>query len=58
MDQPSWRLFDAAGRPVSDRMPLCGSAATSAVPAGAYLLAVANGVGKPRLRVNASIAVP
>jgi hypothetical protein len=58
LDRPAWRLFDAAGRPVSDRMPLCGSAATSEVPAGAYLLAVANGIGKPRLEVYATIAVP
>lgn len=58
MDQPSWRLFDAGGRPVSDRLPLCGSAATSAVPAGDYLLAVANGAGKPPLRVSATVTEP
>lgn len=55
LDRPSWRLFDAAGRPVSDRFPLCGSAATNAVPAGSYLLAVANGVGKPPLQVRATV---
>jgi hypothetical protein len=58
LDRPAWRLFDTAGRPVSDRIPLCGSAATSAVPAGSYLLAVANGFGKPPLPVSATVTVP
>lgn len=58
MDQPSWRLFDDAGRPVSDRFPLCGNAATGAVPAGSYLLAVANGVGEPSLQLSATVTAP
>jgi len=58
MDEPAWRLFDAAGRPVSDRFPLCGNAASSDVPAGAYLLVVANGIGRPPLQVAATVTVP
>jgi hypothetical protein len=58
LDQPAWRLFDEAGRPVSDRFPLCGNAATAAVPAGAYLLTVANGIGAPELQVVARVTAP
>lgn len=58
LDQPAWRLFDEAGRPVSDRFPLCGNAATAAVPAGDYVLTVANGIGAPALQVAARVTAP
>jgi hypothetical protein len=58
MDQPAWRLFDDAGRPLSARFPLCGNAATGAVAAGSYLLAIGNGVGKPSLPVRATVTAP
>ncbi|MEO7126577.1 MAG: hypothetical protein ABI382_10585 [Nakamurella sp.] len=58
MNQPSWRLFDDMGRPVSDRMALCGTGVTGIVPVGDYLLAIANGVNEPTLHVNSTVTLP
>lgn len=58
MDQPAWRIFDPSGRAVSDRLPLCGTATSGDIPAGDYLLAVANGPGQPALALKADVQAP
>lgn len=39
-DVPALRLFDAAGRPVADRVPACGKHDTPALDPGSYLLVI------------------
>lgn len=58
MDQPAVRVFDAAGHAVSDRIAPCGHAATPALPAGDYVIAVANGTDRPTVGVRVDVQLP
>lgn len=63
MDQPSWRLFGTDGQPMSGRLPLCGTQQVEHLDAGAYLLALGNGIDQAGgssdpLEVHAVVRVP
>lgn len=58
IDQPAARLFDRAGHAVSDRAALCGHADSPALPAGEYVLTIANGAGQPPLPVRLDVQLP
>lgn len=58
MDQAALRVFDTTGHPVSDRVALCGHVETPALPAGKYVLTVANGIGQADTVVRSSVTLP
>lgn len=51
------RVFDAAGHPVSGRLPVCGHTGTAELPAGDYLVVVAAGADG-RLELRADVTAP
>lgn len=58
LGQAAMRLFDFAGRPVSDRLKLCGHETIGPLPAGDYTLVVANNLTGEPTRVRVQLSLP